>query len=362
VLAADAGQRDRHVLVRGCRFEGPYQTAVQLAGSVEDVHFTQNRFFKGTDAFLCTKANPPHALELDVSANTFYDFARGLHWETLPSAEHPDHLIVRGNLFLKTRRLGWVDGIDIEPAEVPAHWIWFDEPRTSTGGMPAATRYFRKSFIISGPAPMRAGLDVACDDACTVWLNGTQVGQTPGQHYTKHVYHFDVTTQLRSGPNVLAVQASNLADFMTNAPTDARLLVQLSAGPQVEQQASLVVTDATWKSAANVRADWQAAGFDDSGWTPVRVFDRYNGQSNGPWVRLPWDSVIQRQLPGRASPILLTAKGNVRDYASAEGYPALEAHGGNLNLPTQPGDDAQFLRYPRTSPLVKVGSPGVPPE
>jgi hypothetical protein len=33
-----------------------------------------------------------------------------------------------------------------------------------------------------------------------------------------------------------------------------------------------------------------------------------------------------------------------------------------MSLPTDLANDAQFLRYSKTNPLVKVGSPGVPPE
>ena len=49
------------------------------------------------------------------------------------------------------------------------------------------------------------------------------------------------------------------------------------------------------------------------------------------------------------------------DFGSGEGFPFLEARGGSVSVPDDPSNDAKFLRYPKTSPLSKVGSPGLPP-
>ena len=63
-----------------------------------------------------------------------------------------------------------------EPGGV--YWIWFPEG-DPIHDAPAGSRYFRKVFTVNRPAQTpteEAGLDIAADDAFTVWLNGSLVG------------------------------------------------------------------------------------------------------------------------------------------------------------------------------------------
>jgi hypothetical protein len=62
-----------------------------------------------------------------------------------------------------------------------------------------------------------------------------------------------------------------------------------------------------------------------------------------------------------AAEIFPRPSGNVCDGQGREGFPPLKAAVHSLGLPTDAADDAQFLRYPATSPLKAAGSPGVPP-
>jgi hypothetical protein len=70
-------------------------------------------------------------------------------------------------------------------------------------------------------------------------------------------------------------------------------------------------------------------------------------------------------LPGYPSLELLTAKFNYRDQVSREGFPVLNATPSPITLSTDPANDAEFLRYPRSSFLSEAGPKktpvGVPP-
>ncbi len=60
---------------------------------------------------------------------------------------------------------------------------------------------------------------------------------------------------------------------------------------------------------------------------------------------------------------LIRSSGNVRDPASQEGNIIINASAVPFPpLPQDPSDSKSFLRYPKGSPLVEQGSPGVPPE
>ena len=71
-------------------------------------------------------------------------------------------------------------------------------------------------------------------------------------------------------------------------------------------------------------------------------------------------------LPGAATVFPTTPQSNVRDAASKEGNLSLQARQVDFPpLPTDPNDDAHFLRYPPSSPLARAslsgGPVGVPP-
>jgi hypothetical protein len=84
------------------------------------------------------------------------------------------------------------------------------------------------------------------------------------------------------------------------------------------------------------------------------------GQGPAGWRGLVWDEVVQHHFHGQAAQLFPEPAGNFRDLKSQEGFPLLKAVAHDFKLPTE-GDDATFLRYPRSSPLTLVGSPGVPP-
>ncbi|HKB41514.1 MAG TPA: HEAT repeat domain-containing protein [Gemmataceae bacterium] len=153
-------------------------------------------------------------------------------------------------------------------------WIWFDEGDPLSEA-PIATRYFRRNFTIDRDTPRfsAAELEITADNSFTVWLNGTRVGS--GDRW-EQIYRFDVRKLVRSGKNVLAVEAHN-----DGGP--AGLLVRLNYTPS-GQRKQAVNSDGTWKASKTAAKGWQEIDFDEKGWAAVKVLGAYG--EVGPWRNL----------------------------------------------------------------------------
>lgn len=345
---------NQHIQVRDCRFEGPCKSAVHIAGPVNEVLFERNRFHQTTEGILYKKPDAPQRFHVTVKNNTFANLQRGLSLEAIPLNDKANRLVIENNLFQQVAKLASVAGVPTEPATSPAQFIWFDEGAPET---PAETRYFRRTFDVVA-APSSATLNITADDSFAVWVNGAEVFNSPHQHFTKRVYSVPVGKHLNVGKNILAVQATNANDF-TGKPTNAALLVQLAY--TTSGKTMPVNSDKNWKASKSGPNGWQALNFDDKQWSPVRVIGGFKSKEALPWSGLLWDTTSRNYFVKSMPPLIPVAKGNVRDHLSGEGYPPLDAQGGEFKLDTARGKDAGFLRYDKNSPLTKVGSPGMPP-
>jgi serine/threonine protein kinase len=357
---AGPGATGRYISVRDCRFEGPVRAAVRLAGAVADVQLLRNRFFQADAGVVFKKVNPSRPVRLGLVSNTFCDLQKGLYFEAVPDQTETE-IVMLSNLFARTKKLAQLESFSPEPENVRARWVWFDEGKPPRD-VPVGRRYFRKSFKVY-PAPgSRALLDIACDRNFTVWLNGKELGRGEFQFPVRRVHTFDVTRLLRRGANVLAVEGTNRL-----RPDDKRgpagLLAQLSFTRR-DNNPGWVVTDRNWKVSRDKPEGWLEPDFDDSSWPGVKVLTVY-GKGNPTWRNLVWDSVVRQRFPDGGRPIGLAPRANIRDRASAEGFPLVESRARDFTLPTNPDEDAHFLRYPKDSPLNEAGPAklpvGVPP-
>ncbi|MFG2635431.1 family 78 glycoside hydrolase catalytic domain [Streptomyces sp. NPDC048362] len=149
-----------------------------------------------------------------------------------------------------------------------AAWIWYPEGDPA-GGRPVETRYFRRTFALSG-APAGAALVVSGDDTADVWVNGTLVSASPRVTDSwKSAALVDVTAQLTDGANTIAIASRN------SSPSPAGMVAKLTVagGPTV-------VSDASWKAYQDAPAGWQAPGYDDGDWPAARAVASYGA---GPW-------------------------------------------------------------------------------
>jgi serine/threonine protein kinase len=353
-FAPGAAPSAQHWHVRDCRFEGPAKEVIRLAGPVADVRFERNRFFQAQTGVLYPKASPPHPIRMSFVSNTFCALRRGFHFEAVPPAAESD-LVVNNNLFSRTQRLCVLDDFKPQPDGVPAQWIWFDEGDPTTVAT-VENGFFRRTFEAPDAPITRAVLDITCDRQCTVWLNNQRLGQVGLQLFAKRVAAFDAKKSMRRGKNVLAVQGNSRKNM--GKPGPAGLLVRLTYQAEGAEPVT-VVSDSLWKVSRERLNGWIAPRFDDSSWPSVKVLAGY-GEGLPLWKNLAWDSVVQERFQGNPRPIVAAPKNIFRDGGSQEGFPLLEARMRPVNLPTDPTDDAQFLRYPKDHPLATLGIDGSP--
>jgi serine/threonine protein kinase len=342
---------NRFVHAHDCRLEGPYQSAVLFAGPATDVEFSRNRIYSATDGFLYKRGTPPAALGLTLTSNTICRIEGvGIRFETSPPVES-SRVTLSNNLFARTAMLSRVDDFQPRPTNCSAAWIWFDETR-SPADTTTLRRAFRRSFTIDGSSIERARLDIAADSSFIVWINGERLGQGDFLPHLRRVQSFNVANYLRPGPNAIAVQATSKSGV-------AGVLAQLTyTCPGAATMA--VVSDRSWRAYRSPPDSWQATDFDAKAWPAAKVVAALN-QGPSEWRHLIWDAVVERHYGSGSTHLFPDPNGNVRDRVSEESFPPLKAVSLEFELPTDPADDAHFLRYARASLVALAGMPGVPP-
>jgi putative heme-binding domain-containing protein len=161
---------------------------------------------------------------------------------------------------LRVKRLPTEEVADAPQPVVPAgaappgmpQWIWDAEAADGE------ELFLRRTFELPA-APAGARLAVCCDNDGRVWVNGEQVLRHRDWTSPRGA---DVTKLLRAGKNVIAVHGNN-----EGGP--AALLAKLVWRDAAGKEASLV-TDETWRVAADDPDGWQQAGFDDSRWAMAK--------------------------------------------------------------------------------------------
>jgi alpha-L-rhamnosidase len=164
-----------------------------------------------------------------------------------------------------------------------ANWIWYPE-----SGMPAATRYFRRTFTLS-TIPSPSTLVVTGDDTADVWVNGVSVGTSPRVTDSwKQAASLDVTARLHTGSNTIAIASQNT-----------------SAGPagMIAKLGNTLVTDAGWKAGNSANAGWEQPGFNDTSWPNAINEGAYGGGAWGNQVIVPSPSPLLRKTFTVSQPV-----------------------------------------------------------
>ena len=173
-------------------------------------------------------------------------------------------------------------------------WIW----HPSAGEKTITVRMQNTFQLPEGAKPERARLAITADDSHVIWLNGVRIGsgdnwQNPGI--------FDVTDQLKSGKNRLAIEAKNAGGA---AGVIAGITVWLADGNVVK-----FATSKDWRCGMTGDADWFAKDA-PADWQPVKVI---GNASASPWNLaqpeaddLPASLVasIPKTIPSRPNEIL----------------------------------------------------------
>ncbi len=152
-----------------------------------------------------------------------------------------------------------------------ADWIW--SPAFEKELAPEGECYFRKSFDLGKPES--GVIQIACDDAYELFVNGRQVGS--GKNW-KMLDVYDVTKYLVEGRNTVAVKAVNSEGG--SAGLVARVVVKQEGNTYVEHS-----TDDTWKTTLKEFVQWQKPRFNDDQWLAARSFGPLN-------ATLPWGNEV----------------------------------------------------------------------
>lgn len=162
-------------------------------------------------------------------------------------------------------------------AAQPGDWIWFPEGDPKRDA-PTEARFFRRVFDLrDAHAVRKAQLTLTADDRFTVWVNGHKIGS--GANWSA-LSVFDVTTALRRGSNVIAVQAENLKAPVVLNPAGMSAALDLEFADGSKQS---VRTDSRWQTSRTAAPGWNATRFDASSWSPARVTAAFG---DAPWGRL----------------------------------------------------------------------------
>ena len=151
-----------------------------------------------------------------------------------------------------------------------AQWIW--APNTPEGKV---KRYFRRVFALESP-PRNAVINISCDNGYVLFVNGEKLGEESifGEQGWGRAERFEVSSHLRTGENVLAIEAENLAGI-------GGLIVEVLWDDEDGRRA--LVSDDTFRVLDQPADGWTESGFDDSAWRAAEVI--------GPMAKSPWPSV-----------------------------------------------------------------------
>jgi hypothetical protein len=137
-------------------------------------------------------------------------------------------------------------------------WIWTSQQRSTE--VPQTSCFFRKSFRMLDPD--QGQLQIAANDRCEVYLNGSYLGAAEG---SEHTQRFDITAALVPGVNVLAVQVDNTSGASAGL---AAAIVVIEKG---EDKWRMLPTSETWSASSERHQDWTAKDYNDSSWGKCQI-------------------------------------------------------------------------------------------
>lgn len=161
-------------------------------------------------------------------------------------------------------------------------WIWYPEGQPQKSA-PAEDRYFRKLITLKYPLEV-ASFEVAADQGFELFVNGKHLGR--GTDW-KQVRKFDLSTQLKPGRNVLAIQVKH------GKVGPAGLMVAGLLRDRISPSEWLV-SDASWKVSKTAPAGWERTDFDDRRWPSAKILGGYG--ETAPWGKAPASVVAGRRF------------------------------------------------------------------
>src|SRR5699024_2332225 len=162
----------------------------------------------------------------------------------------------------------------------PAQCIWFDSRKNERPSQPSpGNYYFRHTFELpAGREIEKAQILITADEAYKLYVNGSQEGQ--GEDW-RQIQRIDVSEQLQTGDNLLAVEGANGGTM----PNPAGILLNLRISFAGEEESIEVSSNEQWRATdEQPSAGWESPDFDDSEWGTVRSFG--HSRDDGHWGKL----------------------------------------------------------------------------
>jgi alpha-L-rhamnosidase len=228
----------------------------------------------------------------------------------------------------KAKWIGFEEAEERAVRESGAKWIM--QADTGSTAKDKTSHAFRFHFSVSGTVKS-AHLYATGEDTTAAWVNGKQVMETStmpayGHLPWKTYYQRDVTSDVKSGANVLAVEVIRYgggfqSPDINQTPMNALVYVEKSDGTTEIFKSG----DAGWKGALNATGTWQQAAFDDSGWRDAIPFVAKREGMEGEGNPRPWPTGTVKSL--RRGFEVTKPIAAVRVYATALGSYKLFVNG-----------------------------------
>ncbi|MGC9329471.1 MAG: hypothetical protein ACP5I1_17685, partial [Candidatus Hinthialibacter sp.] len=171
-----------------------------------------------------------------------------------------------------------------------ARWIWSSSGNPAESA-PPGTVYFRRVIHLDSTEKIRSAKGMfAADNSYILWVNGQEMGQ--GSNF-KQLNQFDLSDALKSGDNLVCIEAKNAGDADNPAGLIGCICFELTDG-----STQIIYTDSNWKASNQENSQWRQADFDDSQWVKANAFGEYGVR---PWgeIQGPDFEALQRRLPAR---------------------------------------------------------------
>jgi hypothetical protein len=171
-------------------------------------------------------------------------------------------------------------------------WIWFPEGDPAKDAPIEQPRFFRRTFDLPGDAkPLRAVLRLSADDKLIAYLNGERLGSHSNW---KSPREFNALGRLKSGKNVLAVQAENLKAPVTANPAGLLCHFEITGVASPSPKRIVIVSDAEWRTSRNDEPGWNTTEFSDHEWPHAMVVAKYG---DDPWKTFETPEIDRFMVP-----------------------------------------------------------------
>ncbi len=134
--------------------------------------------------------------------------------------------------------------------------------------------FFRHEFSVVAVSS-EATLYLAGPGSVKVWLNGKMAGHAESDSsspLSMHVFAMPVEKLLRSGRNIIAIEATHGNGVSGAGQTLVVKLLPFAPWVNEANAAPLMMSDGSWKASTEAASNWQKGSFHDADWKPAHSF------------------------------------------------------------------------------------------